>query len=73
MKAIFEFSLPEDQEDFEIFSKATDYYYVLSKYDEYLRSKIKYAPDNMSDDTYKAFQEAREHLRELVIENRIEL
>jgi predicted transglutaminase-like protease len=34
--------------------------------DQWLRSQIKYAPDDMSDDTYKAFEECREKLREIV-------
>ncbi len=41
--------------------------------DQWLRSQIKYAPDYMSDDTYKAFEECREKLREIVNDSNLSL
>jgi hypothetical protein len=41
--------------------------------DQWLRSQIKYAPDDMSDDTYKAFEECREKLREIINDSNLSL
>jgi hypothetical protein len=37
-----------------------------------LRSNTKYAPDTMSEDTYSAFQQCRNQLREIMGENGID-
>lgn len=43
MKAILEFTLPEDREDFETYQKAWDYKIALKDfYEESLRRRIKY-------------------------------
>jgi hypothetical protein len=71
MKAILEFDLPEDEQYFECASRAKDLYLVLWEMDEHLRAKLKYGDDNMSDETYKALDEARDHLRNLMDERRV--
>lgn len=38
-KAIFEFNLPEENEEFSIYSKAIDYRCALSKFDTILKNK----------------------------------
>ena len=68
MKAILEFNLPDDQDDFK---KATDgYKWALAAWDmdQYLRSQTKYAPDSMPEEVYNALQEARDKLHEIVQE-----
>jgi hypothetical protein len=40
---------------------------------EWLRSQTKYAPDTMSDDTHKAFEETRAKLYEILNEESIKL
>ena len=73
MKAILEFNLPEDQTDFEFASQGSKWWSVAWNMDKWLRSQIKYAPDEMSDDKFEAFEECREQLRELIDEYNLDL
>ena len=73
MKAILEFNLPDDQQDFEMASNAMKFWSVLYELDQDLRSKTKYAPDSLPQDKYDAYQEVREKLREFMSENNISL
>ena len=73
MKAILEFNLPDDQQDFEMASNAMKFWSVLYELDQDLRAKTKYASDDLPQDKYDAYQEVRESLRELMSENNISL
>ena len=73
MKAILEFNLPEEQYEFNNAIKGGDWKHVCWDMDQWLRGQIKHAPDTMSDDTYKAFEECREKLRELINEYNLDL
>lgn len=73
MKAILEFNLPEDQTEYQMVNDASKMFSVLWDMKQWLRSQTKYAPDSMSDDTYKAFEECRERLNELLADNRVDL
>jgi hypothetical protein len=73
MKAILEFNLPEDQTEYQMVNDASKVFNVIWDMKQWLRSQTKYATDSMSDDTYKAFEECREKLNELMNENNIEL
>ena len=73
MKAILEFNLPEDQIDFDMVTQGNKWWSVAWNMDQWLRSQTKHAPDDMSDDTYKAFEECREQLRELIDEYNLDL
>jgi len=73
MKAILEFSLPEDQTEYQMVNDASKIFSVIWDMKQWLRSQTKYAPDSMSDDTYKAFEECREKLNELLADNRVDL
>ena len=66
MKAILEFNLPDDQDQFELATKGSNMYSVLWELDQSLRAKTKYAPDDLPEDKYDAYQEIREELRELM-------
>jgi hypothetical protein len=66
MKAKLIFNLPEDEVEFRMVNDATKIYNVLWEMDQWLRSNTKYAPDNMSEDTYNTFQQCRDQLRELM-------
>lgn len=66
MKAILEFNLPEDDAEFQEATKGGKYYSTLWEMDQWLRSNTKYAPDTMSDDTYKAYDLCRDKLREFM-------
>jgi hypothetical protein len=71
MKAILEFNLPDDQQDFDLATKGLKFWSVLWELDQSLRSKTKYAPDSLSQDKYDAYQEIRDELRELMIDNNL--
>jgi len=45
MKAILEFDLPEDKEEFEVASKAMDWSLLVLHIDQFIRNKIKYEQD----------------------------
>lgn len=71
MKAVLEFNLPEDQQEFELATKGMKFWSILWDLDQSLRSKTKYASDDLPQDKYDAYQEIREELRELMSENMI--
>jgi hypothetical protein len=71
MKATLEYNLPDDAEDFETAVNASKMYSILWEMDQWLRANTKYAPDDMSEDTYKAYEKCREMLRELMSDNNI--
>ena len=71
MKAILEFNLPEENDEFDLAINAVKWYSVCWELDQYLRSKTKYAPDSMPNEVYEALNETRDKLRELLIENNI--
>ena len=73
MKAILEFNLPDDQIDFQDANNGQKFRLMLWEFDQYLRSQTKYAPDSMSDDTYKAYSDIREKLHEMLIEDGLRL
>ena len=64
MKATLEFNLPEDNQEFELTSKALKMYSTLWDLDVWLRSEIKYKD--------KELDEVRDKLRELMADNRID-
>lgn len=65
MKAILEFDLPDDHDEFLKASHANELSLVLWDLDQWLRSQTKYAPDDMSEDSYKAYQDCRDKLCQL--------
>ena len=71
MKATLEFNLPEDNQEFELATKGLKFWSVLWELDQSLRSKTKYAPDSLPQDKYDAYQEIRDELRELMLNNDI--
>lgn len=73
MKAILEFNLPDDQQEYELANKAFSLWHVLWELDQELRAKIKYAPDDLPKDKYDAYEEVREKLHELMRDNNVSL
>ena len=71
MKAILEFNLPDDQQDFDLAVSSMKFWSVLFDLDQSLRAKTKYAPDSLPQDKYDAYQEIRDELRELMLNNDI--
>ena len=50
MKAILEFNLPEDQEEYDMINNASKMYLSLWDIKQMLRSKLKYNPDGLNDE-----------------------
>ena len=73
MKAILKFNLPDDQHEYAMATQGSAMHSVLWDMDQWLRSQTKYAPDDMSEDTYKAFELCREQLREFINNDGINL
>lgn len=67
MKATLEFNLPDDQEDFDMAVSATRMHIAMFKYDQYLRSKIKY-DESLTQEAHDAYQDARDHLYQILNE-----
>ena len=69
MKAIIEFNLPEDQEDYELCNK--DMSYALHQIQQYLRSKVKYETDDPNK--WEAYDEMYQEFYNIINKNNIQL
>ena len=70
-KVTIEFNTIEEQHELELCINAGKWYNIVSDYSEYLRTKIKY--DELSDDAYKAIEEVRQKLHELLNDEGLKL
>ena len=66
MKAILEFNLPEDKEDFDFATNGINYYSALVEFDQWLRSEYKY---NGNEPMF----EVRKKLNEFINENNVKI
>ena len=73
MKAILEFNLNEERDKFDMAVNGYKYSLVAHYLDQHLRGLIKYPSDNQSEDTYKALQETRDKLHQLLNEYNLEI
>ena len=74
MKAILEFNLPEDQDDFELAIKGGKWYSVVWDMDQWLRQQNKYMPDHLfNKDKDDAYFEVRQKLSEIMNEAGVNL
>jgi cell fate (sporulation/competence/biofilm development) regulator YlbF (YheA/YmcA/DUF963 family) len=73
MKAILEFNLPEDQQDYDLANNGLNFWRVLYELDQELRAKTKYAEDDLPQEKYDAYQEIRDKLHELMRESHVDL
>ena len=71
MKAILEFNLPDDQQEFDLANSGLKFWSVLWELDQDLRAKTKYASDDLPQDKYDAYQEVRDKLYELMSESNL--
>jgi hypothetical protein len=69
MKAVLEFYLPEDQDDFQAAINGNNYKSAIWNFDQLLRSEMKYK--ELSDETYKAYKYCREELRKILEEDNL--
>jgi len=70
MKAILEFTLPEENEEFKTAQNGANYSIALWDLDQYLRSKLKY--EELSEEQHQAYQDIRGKLYELMQERDID-
>ena len=74
MKAILEFNLPDDDHEFKMATTGANMHSVLWEMDQWLRAQYKYMSDTEhSEDKYNAYKSAREKLKEIMIENNVNL
>jgi len=71
MKAKIEFNLPEDQAVYHIHFQSLSMYCALNDMQQFLRLKIKY--DDLSDEAFKAYEECRDYLSQVLIDNDVSL
>lgn len=71
-KLIFDLDKAEDREDFEIYSKATDYYSALFEISINLRKKIEWELDNQDMSPYTVCERIFEKISEELEKNNIE-
>ena len=70
MKAILEFDLPEDKEEFEVASKAMDWSILAWDIDQYIRNRLKYQSEKLDTSSAKEELELlRNELRDLMEES----
>lgn len=74
MKAILEFNLPDDQEDFKLATDGVKWWSIAWNMTQWLRNEIKF-PENMnlSDDELKALEKCSEKLRELIEHHNLDI
>ena len=70
MKAILEFELPEDKEEFDAASKGMDWAIVAWDIDQYIRNRLKYQSEKLDTSSAKEELELlRNELHELMEES----
>ena len=72
-KIILEFDGIEEADDARTALDGIKWKISMWELDQWLRSQTKYAPDSMSGDAYKVFEECREKLREILADNNLQL
>lgn len=73
MKAILKFNLPEDQPEYQMANDASKMFSTLWDMKQWLGGRVKYVPDEMSQEVYDTFEECRHKLNELLIDNNLDL
>lgn len=72
MKAVLEFQLPEDKEEFERATKAVSYSLVLWDLDRYLKRNIELTMTTDNDDS-GTYQKVRDELFEILYKHNINI
>ena len=73
MKAILEFNLPADQNEFDLVTNSSKMYTVLWNMDQWLRKQYKQNNQQHNEDTYLAYVKSSNQLQLLLTENNINL
>lgn len=73
MKAIIEFELPEDQEEYEKANNASKMYMALWDIKQLFRSTLKYNSDGLNDEQLKQWEAMRSDFFEILDNNDLKL
>lgn len=71
MKAILEFNLPEQNEEFQAAINGLNYKSAIWDFDQWLRSEMKYK--ELSKDVYKGYETCRKELRDILAQDNIQI
>jgi hypothetical protein len=71
-KATLEFTLPEEKNELKLATEGAKLLLVISSLEQWLRTKIKYNPNNMSEDKLSALIDVQGMLGELIIKEGVE-
>jgi hypothetical protein len=71
MRAILEFQLPDDNSEFRSAIQAVNLESACWQYTQYLRNKLKY--EQLTDEQYKAYEDARSKFWEFMAEYNIKI
>ena len=71
MKAILEFNLPEQKQEFDNAMQGETMRYLLYKHLEFLRGKLKHG--ELSDEQYDAYKDCRDNLNNSLIDEKIDV
>ena len=66
MKAILEFNLPEDQEEYDMINNASKMYLSLWDIKQMLRSKLKYNPDGLNTEQLEQWESMQDEFYEIL-------
>ncbi len=73
MKAIIEFELPEDQEEYQMANNASKMYMALWDIRQLFRSKLKYNSDGLNDEQLEQWEAMRGEFFEILDNNDLKL
>jgi hypothetical protein len=69
-KAILEFNLPEDGDDFELAVKGREFMLTLWDLDQWLRNELKHG--SLSDERYESYDKVRTMLNDLMADYKVQ-
>ena len=72
MKAILEFSLPEDQPEFNNAIKGGDWKHVCWEMDQYLRKRVKY-DEGLTEEQLEVYEDMRGEFWRMMKESNVDL
>ena len=73
MKAIIEFELPEDQDEYQMANDASKMYTALWEVRQLLRSKLKYNSDGLNDEQLEQWEAMRGEFFDILDNNDLKL
>ncbi len=73
MKAIIEFELPEDQEEYQMANNASKMYMALWDIRQLFRSKLKYNSDGLNDEQLEQWEAMRGDFFDILDNNDLKL